>query len=147
MRSPHTAQTVAIEHRIATDHVEPAVAGLDDLDAVEGITVDWFQELHRGHGAPIGRQHLETVFLEETGEVGVEGVAQLEFSQSRFNRRFPDRGQADAAIPRLVLQNVFGSAAEASCAFEKSDPSVRIDQISHMYSLNSSRGSSKSGAI
>ncbi len=71
-----------------------------------------------------------------------------QFRQRGLDRHFPHRPGTDQQFVRRVLECGHGRSAQSGWIVQSPDQAMGVDQVPHsMYSLKSSSGASKSGAM
>ena len=80
----------------------------------------------------LDRKNLKSVVLQDPRQIAVQIVGELQFSQTRLDRGFPDARDADTALPRFIEHCGFCQLSEIRDSMEKTDPTICINQVFHM---------------
>ena len=110
--------------------------------------MDRLQSLHRYYVQKINRKELNPTVIQNAGQIRFQIIWELQLTDADLDSCLPNTGDTGKTNCLFGLENPCGDFTELGGIFKETHPCVGIDEISHgIYSLNSSSGASKSGAI
>src|SRR5208337_1563688 len=145
---PHALDSILVEDRIGTDQRELLDHRLSDQQAVERVFVVRRQRLHERRMSQLDPQQTEPVRRQFPRQEGCGRFAEGELLQPGLDSDFPAGRYAHELLIRRVFDPRLGGRAEVRVVPDEPEERMGVEeQVHSIYSLNSSSGASKSGAI
>src|SRR6266545_3747961 len=147
-RLPDPGHTVRVEGHVRADNRNALDLGLDAQQPIKGVFVMLGQHLNGRGVFEFDLEQNEVVAGDLSGQQNRRRFPQLQLAQPRLDSDLPARCHADQLAVGRGYDGRFRGRTQQRVVPQEPEQRVRVEQERHsMYSLNSSSGASKSGAI